>query len=60
MHGRVKFYNSVDGYGFIQHRGRDVYVHRSAIADGQMLLRGDKVSFDVAWKTSKVALCQCD
>mmetsp|Transcript_17152 Transcript_17152/g.32340 ORF Transcript_17152/g.32340 Transcript_17152/m.32340 type:complete len:180 (+) Transcript_17152:51-590(+) len=46
--GVVKFFNSVDSYGFIRRRsGPDVYVHRSAIADGQHLLRGDKVCFDV-------------
>ena len=51
--GVVKFFNSVDSYGFIRMRGprgadksSDVYVHRNAIADGQSLLRGDKVSFD--------------
>ena len=53
--GVVKFFNSVDSYGFIRLTGRprgpskgcDVFVHRSAIADGQHLLRGDKVCFDV-------------
>eukprot|EP00435_Cladocopium_sp_Y103_P051923 s932_g16.t1 len=48
--GVVKFYNSLNGYGFIRRGkpgGGDVYVHRSAIADGKMLLRGDKVCFDV-------------
>lgn len=52
--GVVKFYNSLNGYGFIRrgHAGKpgDVYVHRSAIADGKMLLRGDKVCFDVPWR----------
>eukprot|EP00438_Fugacium_kawagutii_P018361 Skav220717 [mRNA] locus=scaffold1850:102915:105042:- [translate_table: standard] len=45
QHGVVKFYNSLNGYGFIRRRskGADVYVHRSAIADGKMLLRGDQV-----------------
>ena len=50
-HGVVKFYNSLDGFGFLKLRaaaGRvEVYVHRSAIADGKMLVRGDRVSFDV-------------
>jgi len=53
--GVVKFFNSVDSYGFIRLGGRrwgaakgsDVYVHRSAIADGRSLLKGDTVSFDV-------------
>ncbi|CAK9046231.1 unnamed protein product [Durusdinium trenchii] len=46
--GTVKFYNSVDGYGFIRSGSQsrpgapEVYVHRSAIADGQMLVRGDQ------------------
>jgi cold shock CspA family protein len=51
--GVVKFYNSLNGYGFIRRGkpgGGDVYVHRSAIADGKMLLRGDKVCFDVPWR----------
>ena len=47
--GVVKFFNSVDGYGFIRRRQSDVYVHRSDIADGKLLLRGDKVCFDVSW-----------
>ncbi|CAE7664755.1 cspE [Symbiodinium pilosum] len=52
--GVVKFFNAVDSYGFIRlngcpkgSKGSDVYVHRSAIADGKHLLRGDKVCFDV-------------
>lgn len=47
--GVVKFFNSVDGYGFIRRRQSDVYVHRSDVADGKLLLRGDKVCFDVSW-----------
>lgn len=48
--GRVKWFNSAKGYGFIQaDDGKDVFVHFSAIrADGYRTLQeGEKVEFIV-------------
>jgi CspA family cold shock protein len=48
--GKVKFYNSQKGYGFIQpdDGGKDVFVHASALERAGMpgLVEGQKVSFD--------------
>lgn len=48
--GRVKWFNDVKGYGFIERDGgSDVFVHYSAIqADGFRTLKpNDEVEFDV-------------
>lgn len=48
--GRVKWFNDVKGYGFIERDGgSDVFVHYSAIqADGFRTLKpNDEVQFDV-------------
>jgi cold shock protein len=49
--GKVKWFNSQKGYGFIQpdDGGKDVFVHVSAVerAGMQGLSEGQKVSFDV-------------
>ncbi len=46
--GRVKWFNSVRGFGFIgRDDGEDLFVHDSAIEDGGRLCEGDCVTFDV-------------
>lgn len=50
MIGRVKWFNSVKGYGFLgRDDGQDVFVHYSAIlGDGyRTLTEGDVVEFEI-------------
>ena len=48
MKGTVKWFNSMKGYGFIEpEKGKDVYVHQSALAEGTELNEGDKVEFEI-------------
>ena len=49
--GKVKWFNSAKGYGFIQQEdGKDVFVHFSAIqGDGyKSLEEGEEVEFEIA------------
>lgn len=51
MLGKVKWFNSEKGYGFITtEEGKDIFVHFSAIqTEGfKALAEGDQVKFDVA------------
>jgi CspA family cold shock protein len=46
--GTVKWFNDEKGFGFIapEDGSADLFVHQSALADGQTLAEGAKVSFD--------------
>jgi len=47
--GTVKWYNEKLGYGFIQRdEGEDVFVHFSAIQEGNALEEGGRVEFEIA------------
>lgn len=46
--GTVKWFNPNKGYGFIQpESGNDVFVHISAIQEGDSLEEGQAVEFDI-------------
>ena len=48
MEGTVKFFNKTKGFGFLTgDDGKDVFVHQTALPEGEVLNDGDKVSFDV-------------
>ncbi len=48
MKGKVKFFNSGKGFGFIQaDDGKDYFVHETALNEGVRLDEGVDVSFDV-------------
>jgi len=48
MKGKIKWYNSFKGYGFIEGEDeKDVFVHQTAIPEGTHLDEGDEVEFEV-------------
>lgn len=46
MQGKVKYFNSDKGYGFISGDTSDVFVHISQVV-GQNLRKGDTVSYEM-------------
>lgn len=57
--GKVKFFNTTKGYGFIQpdDGSKDVFVHITAVERSGMssLQEGQKVSFDITNERGKTA-----
>lgn len=48
MKGKVKFFNSSKGFGFITAEdGKDYFVHKSALAEGVSLNDNDSVEFEI-------------
>ena len=51
LKGKIKWYNSKKGYGFIERedKEKDVFVHASAVRDAglKFLNEGDELTFDV-------------
>ncbi len=55
MQGIVKWFNNEKGYGFIEYKGKEIFVHYSAINTNEKgfksLVKGELVEFDIV-KTS--------
>ena len=52
--GWVKTWNDPQGFGFVcLEAGGDVYVHRSVLADGQMLVKDSQVWVEASWNYDK-------
>ena len=48
MKGKVKMFNAERGFGFITGEdGKDVYVHKTAVAGEATLAVGDEVEYEV-------------
>ena len=48
MKGKIKWYNSRKGYGFIEGEDKkDTFVHRDSIPDGTSLNEGDQVEYEI-------------
>ena len=48
MKGKIKWYNSRKGYGFIEGEDKkDIFVHRNSIPDGTYLNEGDQVEYEI-------------
>ena len=48
MKGKVKFFNTMKGFGFIAgDDGKEYFVHQTGLAEGTRLYENDSVKFDV-------------
>lgn len=48
MKGKIKWYNSFKGYGFIEgENGQDVFVHRTSVPMGTELNEEDMVEYEI-------------
>ncbi|MFC1768612.1 cold-shock protein [Nanoarchaeota archaeon] len=48
MKGKVKFFNEMKGFGFIEGEdGKEYFVHQTGLKDGVTIRENDSVSFDV-------------
>jgi len=48
MNGKVKFFNEMKGFGFIEAEdGKEYFVHQTGLNEGTNIRENDSVSFDV-------------
>ena len=48
MNGKVKFFNSMKGFGFIAGEdGKEYFVHKSGLTEGTSINENDEVTFEV-------------
>ena len=48
MKGKIKWYNTQKGYGFITGEDeKDVFLHRSAVPNGTLLNEEDQVEYEI-------------
>jgi CspA family cold shock protein len=47
--GKIKWFNSTKGYGFIEQEGKDVFLHRSALEEAGIstLKEGEEIEFEI-------------
>ena len=49
MEGKIKWFNRMKGYGFIEgDDGQEYFIHHSQVAEGTFLREEDRVSFEAA------------
>ena len=50
MQGKIKWFNSTVGYGFVTPEvgDKDIFLHKTALPEGMQLQTGDSIEFEVA------------
>ena len=53
--GKIKWFNSAKGYGFIEQEGKDVFLHISALKEAGIdtLQEGEEIEFEIGENKGK-------
>ena len=53
--GKIKWFNSAKGYGFIEQEGKDVFLHVSALKEAGIdtLQEGEEIEFEIGENKGK-------